>query len=187
MDERLVGRTPPKEYQFKPGESGNPNGQPTHRTNLWTYFTKYMAMTADERDKVDRTKLTAAQETALKMVEKAILGKGCGFERLARYIVDREEGKAAEHLILDHDAQDRYELEKHGIKTTAAKKDVHLGIEAVQTVLQVQADGRPRLQIFSTCTHTIAEMIGYRWAKGTEIKDPRAASLGRARARALAL
>ncbi len=93
---------PPREYQFKPGESGNPSGQPKHRTNLWTYFTQYMDMTADERAKVDRTKLTAAQETALKMVEKAVKGKGCGFERLARYIVDREEGKAAEHLILDN-------------------------------------------------------------------------------------
>ncbi len=72
MDERLVGRTPPKEHQFKPGESGNPNEQPKHRTNLWTYFIKYMAMTADDRAKVDRTKLTAAQETALKMVEKAM-------------------------------------------------------------------------------------------------------------------
>jgi len=92
---------PPKEYQFKPGESGNPNGQPKHRTNLWVYFTQYMAMTADERAKVDRTKLTAAQETALKMVEQAVKGKGCGFERLARYIVNREEGKAAEHLVLD--------------------------------------------------------------------------------------
>ena len=93
---------PPREYQFKPGESGNPDGPPKHRTNLWVWFTKYMNMTADERDKVDRTTLTAAQETALKMVEKAIKGKGCGFERLARYIVDREEGKAAEHLVLDN-------------------------------------------------------------------------------------
>jgi hypothetical protein len=61
-----------------------------------------MGLTADERAKIDRTKLTAAQETALKMVEKAVTGKGCGAERMARYIVDREEGKAAEHLILDN-------------------------------------------------------------------------------------
>lgn len=71
----------------------------------------------------------------------------------------------------DHDAQDRYELEKQGIRTTAAKKDISLGIEAVQKVLKVQGDGRPRLQIFSTCKHTISEMAGYRWAEGTESKD----------------
>ena len=93
---------PPKEYQWKPGESGNPNGQPKHRTHLWTYYCQYMGLTADERAKIDRTKLTAAQETALKMVEKAVTGKGCGADRMARYIVDREEGKAAEHLILDN-------------------------------------------------------------------------------------
>jgi hypothetical protein len=63
-----------------------------------------MAMTIEEREKIDRTKLTAAQETALKMVEKAVKGRGCGFERLARYIVNREEGKAAEHVILDNGA-----------------------------------------------------------------------------------
>ncbi len=80
-------------------EARNPEGPPKHRTNLWVWFTTYMNMTADERARMDRTKLTAAQETALKMVEKAIQGQGGGFERLARYIVDREEGKAAEHLI----------------------------------------------------------------------------------------
>lgn len=101
---RVGPGNPPREHQFKPGESGNPNGQPKHRTHLWTYFTRYMDMTAEERAKIDRSKLTAAQETALKMVEKAVVGKGCGFERLARYIVDREEGKAAEHLILDNAA-----------------------------------------------------------------------------------
>ncbi len=315
-------------------EVPNAEGAPRHRTNLWVWFTTYMNMTADERARMDRTKLAAAQETALKMVEKAVQGRG--FERLARYIVDREEGKAAEHVIkggtdlsgaeceelrklpqawleeriralpdtdavfcadlndnrrsrggfipdakidaliaewpveiqatriaghfaaslgavfqtfrrevhvcspfpvpedwprwrsidfgfahpfvclwlaldpdrrwyvyaehyqareslafhaarikdisgreqycstwADHDAQDRFELEEHGIRTTAARKDVHLGIEAVQTVLKIQGDGRPRLQISRTCPHLIAEVIGYRWARGTEITDPK--------------
>jgi phage terminase large subunit len=71
----------------------------------------------------------------------------------------------------DHDAQDRYEFENLGIKTTPARKDVHLGIEAVQTTLKVQGDGRPRLFIFETCKHTIQEMTGYRWAEGTETRD----------------
>jgi len=95
---------PPKEHQFQPGESGNPDGSPRHRTNLWVYFTDYMRMTAEQRAAIDQTKLTAAQETALKMVEKAVKGKGCGFERLAKYVIDREEGKAAEHIIVDGDA-----------------------------------------------------------------------------------
>jgi hypothetical protein len=73
----------------------------------------------------------------------------------------------------DHDAQDAFEFAKLDIKTTPAKKDVHLGIEAVQRVLKVQGDGRPRLQIFSTCKHTISEIVGYRWPEGTEVRDPK--------------
>ena len=73
----------------------------------------------------------------------------------------------------DHDAQDRYEFENLGIRTTAARRDIHLGIEAVQTALKIQADGRPRLFIFEKCRHTTEEMMGYRWAEGTETNDPK--------------
>jgi len=71
----------------------------------------------------------------------------------------------------DHDAQDRFEFRNLGISTQPAKKDVHLGIEAVQAALKVQGDGRPRLYIFDTCKNTAKEMGGYKWAEGTEIKD----------------
>ena len=73
----------------------------------------------------------------------------------------------------DHDAQDRYEFEKLGIKTTPAKKDIRLGIESVQAALKVQANGQPRLFVFRTCVHTIEELIGYRWREGTESYDAR--------------
>ena len=71
----------------------------------------------------------------------------------------------------DHDAQERHEFAKLGIPTLPAKKDVHLGIEAVQAALKVQADGKPRLFIFKTCKNTVREMAGYKWAEGTETKD----------------
>lgn len=71
----------------------------------------------------------------------------------------------------DHDAQDRHEFKSLDIPTIPAKKDIHLGIEAVQAALKVQGDGRPRLQIFNTCKHTMKEMPGYKWAEGTETKD----------------
>jgi len=91
---------PPKEHQFKPGQSGNPNGPPKGRTHLWTYYTRYMAMTDAELAKLDRKKLTAAQQTALNLVRNAQAGEGCGAEKMARYCIDREEGKAVEHLII---------------------------------------------------------------------------------------
>lgn len=56
------------------------------------------------------------------------------------------EGECYEVLLCDHDAEDRATLEKHlGDKTTAAHKTVSTGIEAVQSRLKVQPDGRPRL------------------------------------------
>ena len=67
----------------------------------------------------------------------------------------------------DHDAQDRFEFEHLGIK------DIHLGIEAVQACLRVQDDGKPRLFVFKSCPNTIREMTGYRWAEGSETRDPK--------------
>ncbi|MCX5644378.1 MAG: hypothetical protein NTZ17_06795 [Phycisphaerae bacterium] len=96
---------PPKEYQFKPGESGNPDGSPKHRTNLWVWFTKYMNMTDAESAGLDAAQLTQAQQTARSLVEKVKAGEKVGSTIMARYIVDREEGKAAEHLILDNGAE----------------------------------------------------------------------------------
>ena len=95
---------PPKEHQFKPGETGNPNGPPKHRTNLWVWFTKYMNMTDARLARLNKDKLTQAQQTALTLVEKVKAGEKVGSTTMARYIVDREEGKAAEHLILDNGA-----------------------------------------------------------------------------------
>lgn len=51
-------------------------------------------------------------------------------------------------VICDHDAEDRATLERHlGMGTTAAKKSVSDGIQAVQARLRPAGDGRPRLFI----------------------------------------
>lgn len=82
-------------------------------------------------------------------------------------------------IITDHDAEDRATLEKHlGMSTTAAKKTVADGIQAVQARLKTQGDGKPRLFIMRgglverdkalgdsgrpTCT--AEEIPGYVWA-----------------------
>ena len=96
-------KKPPKECQFKPGQSGNPNGAPVHRTNLWPTFCRYMALTDAELAKLDRKTLTQAQQTALKLVKNAKKGKYSGSERLARHVFDREEGKAVEHLVIENE------------------------------------------------------------------------------------
>jgi hypothetical protein len=100
---RVGNKKPPDEHQFKPGESGNPKGPPVRRTQLWVYFCKYMTMTDAELAKLDRSKLTQAQQMALKIVENAKAGKYSGSERLARHVFDREEGKAVEHLVIENE------------------------------------------------------------------------------------
>lgn len=50
-----------------------------------------------------------------------------------------------EFSIADHDAEDRATMERHGIYTIPAKKDVSPGIQAVQSRMKVQGDGKPRI------------------------------------------
>ena len=104
-DYEVGNAKPPKEHQFKPGESGNPKGPPKHRTNLWVWFCKYSNMTDAQLARLDRSKLTQAQQTALKIVEQGTSGAKPEWERMARYVVDREEGKAAEHLLIGGESE----------------------------------------------------------------------------------
>lgn len=82
-------------------------------------------------------------------------------------------------VICDHDAEDRATLEKHLLlRTTAAKKAVSTGIQAVQSRLKLAGDGKPRLFIVrgavverdadldaakKPCS-TEEEVTGYVWA-----------------------
>ena len=92
---------PPEEHRFKKGVSGNPDGPPVRKTNLWVWFTKYMALNDAEIDKLDMEKLTQAQHAAMKLRDIARNGKS-GFIRLALAILDREEGKAVQtQLVAD--------------------------------------------------------------------------------------
>jgi hypothetical protein len=96
-------KKPPKETQFKPGQSGNPAGPPKRRIQLWVYFCRYMNMTDAEIKKLDRKKLTQSQQATLKLVEDATKGKYTGSERLAWHVFDREEGKTVEHLVIGNE------------------------------------------------------------------------------------
>jgi hypothetical protein len=98
---KVGNKKPPKEHQFPPGQSGNPAGPPKRRTNLWVWLCTYMNMNDAELKKLDTKELTQAQQTALKLVENAKDGKYSGSERLARYVIDRDEGKALERVAVE--------------------------------------------------------------------------------------
>mgnify|MGYP000913998379 CR=1 FL=1 len=63
-------------------------------------------------------------------------------------------------IITDHDAEDRATLERHlRMRTTAAIKDVSPGIQAVQSRLKVQGNGKPRLFVMrDSVVETDAEL-----------------------------
>ncbi len=100
-------------------------------------------------------------------------------EDLTPRIVDLSKDEVISETIADHDAEDRATMERHGIVTIPAKKNVSPGIQAVKARLKVQADGRPRLYFVRgalvevdplleaekkpTCTEE--EITGYSWTK----------------------
>lgn len=55
------------------------------------------------------------------------------------------EGERIESTVTDHDAEDRATLERHGVLTTAAVKEISPGIQAVAARLRHAGDGKPRL------------------------------------------
>lgn len=63
----------------------------------------------------------------------------------ARQIVALSKGEAIDTTVTDHDAEDRATLERYGIPTTAAHKEVSPGLQAVSIRLRTAGDGKPRL------------------------------------------
>ena len=67
-------------------------------------------------------------------------------------------------------AEGREYLNQHGVSNEAAKKDVYVGIQAVQKRFALAGDGRPRLYISRACVNIIGELYDYSWE---EPKDGR--------------
>ena len=63
----------------------------------------------------------------------------------AAQILALSEGERIEATVADHDAEDRATLRECGISTVAARKEISVGIQAVQERLRVAGDGQPRL------------------------------------------
>ena len=70
-----------------------------------------------------------------------------------------------ETCFADHDRQDRLELQRCGVYTQAADKEVLLGIARVRQRLRVHpSTGRPRLYFWTdACPETWKEMKAYQW------------------------
>lgn len=89
--------------------------------------------------------------------------------------------------VSDHDAEDRATLDRHGVRTRPARKDLQPGIQAVAARLRPAGDGRPRLFFFRDCLVerdgfledaklplcTVQEFDGYVWAPPAPGKPPK--------------
>ncbi len=100
-------------------------------------------------------------------------------EDLTPEIIRLSDGESIEATISDHDAEDRATMERYGIYTQPAIKDVSPGIQAVKTRMKIQPDGKPRIYFVRgalveqdpllladkkpTCTEE--EIPGYAWKK----------------------
>lgn len=99
-------------------------------------------------------------------------------------IIELSEGERIEATVADHDAEDRATLRELGISTTAAKKEISVGIQAVQERLLVAGDGRARLLVLRGAlverdeglaeagkpVSTVDEFPAYVWPKGMDGK-----------------
>lgn len=99
------------------------------------------------------------------------------YERLSK-------GERIEATISDHDAEDRATLSENGIPTLPAKKEISVGIQAVQLRLATRGDGKPGVYLhrgalvevdealreagLPICTQD--EFSSYVWAKGVDGK-----------------
>lgn len=104
-------------------------------------------------------------------------------EDLADDIKSASDDERIEATTADHDAEDRETLARHGVKTVIAKKEISVGIQAVQARLRVVGD-KPRLMIMRGArsdvdkkleskkkpTSTYSEIGGYVWPKGSDGK-----------------
>lgn len=80
--------TPPVEHQFKPGQSGNPNGRPKKLPQLDVLLADILG---EEKDGI-----TAAEAILKRLRAEAASGN----LRAAEIILDRAYGKAKQHLEL---------------------------------------------------------------------------------------
>lgn len=103
-------------------------------------------------------------------------------EDWARDIVRLSAGEVIEATVADHDAEDRATLERHGVTTLPAAKEITPGLQAAAARLRQAGDGRPRLFLLRGAlvqedarlaekkrpTCAMEEITAYCWPKGRD-------------------
>jgi uncharacterized protein DUF5681 len=126
-------RRPPVNRQFKPGQSGNPNGRPKGQKNLATMLAAALSEKISIRDKNGKTRRLTKQEAIIEIiVNKALSGDLKTFEKVIQ-LADKlgvfKEQAAASSAAIGQDAYDKImrrveELAQERVKVLLAENEL---------------------------------------------------------------
>lgn len=122
------GVPPPVEYQFKPGQSGNPAGKPKGCRSISTILREYMEKELDAVDPFEKkkTRKKVSELVAMMMIKKAISDQDLN---AAKEILDRLEGKAPQKINFGDDEGNGNKIFLEIIHTNANEGDDSPGQE----------------------------------------------------------
>lgn len=82
---------------------------------------------------------------------------------------ERGKREAISLSICDWDASGRAALQRGGVRTKKAVKDVIDGVRSVAEALRLRDDGRPRLYVHPSCRNLLREIDSYEWDSRSEL------------------
>ncbi len=102
-DYRVGPGCPPREYQWRPGQSGNPQGRPPGKTYIRQHILEYLSLTRTELAKAKKNKgLTLSQLAAIKVCEQVQQGvPRRGITALLKLLMEYDDGKPVQPLRMD--------------------------------------------------------------------------------------
>jgi phage terminase large subunit len=107
----------------------------------------------------------ASDDTLTIFKERSVAGVTIDIH--AREIIAESAGMKIEATCCDHDAGERALLEKYGIRSVPAQKNVRAGINACHTLI-----GLGKIKIFRSCTKLIDSFYSYQWKDKTVKEEP---------------
>jgi len=105
-------------------------------------------------------------ETVIVFKERSV--KGITIDIHAQDIIEQSKGMNIENTCTDHDAGEREMLNRAGISTIRADKNVSSGIDGVYSLLE-----RGKLKITRSCKNTINGFYSYTWKEKSIKSEPK--------------